>query len=413
MIPHDWTSPPATRNGRGDGLYGTTAGNAAAAARTADHGRTNDRGIDVQVQVAAVIAGADALHAEVGVSSRRQQCREFTGGAAERRQPAAGRLLPERHPGAERVSGKVEKDGKPPQRHVTKHAPGYETSACGTLVVMTEPFAVRFAQARDRCGPLVLGADPHGSVLEKWGLADTPDGLERFADIVLAAATGTVALIKPQSAFYERHGWRGIRVLTRLVESARANGILVILDVKRGDVGSTNDAYAQAYLGDGAAIEADAITVHPYLGLAGMGAFIDRAHKAGACLLVVTRSSNPEGRAVQAARASTGNSVEQQLLHDIGALNASLAPGEIGPVGAVIGPGTIDLPLDLTAANALFLAPGIGAQGASMDDVARTFAACPDRVMPSASRSLLAAGPDPATLADAAARLNDQFRAVL
>jgi orotidine-5'-phosphate decarboxylase len=109
--------------------------------------------------------------------------------------------------------------------------------------------------------------------------------------------------------------------------------------------------------------------------------------------------------------------VEQQLLHDIGALNASLAPGEIGPVGAVIGPAAIDpplgLPLDLVAANALFLAPGIGAQGASPDDVARTFAACPDRVMPSASRSLLAAGPDPAGLADAAARLNDQFRALL
>jgi orotidine-5'-phosphate decarboxylase len=83
----------------------------------------------------------------------------------------------------------------------------------------------------------------------------------------------------------------------------------------------------------------------------------------------------------------------------------------------VIGPAAIDpplgLPLDLVAANALFLAPGIGAQGASPDDVARTFAACPDRVMPSASRSLLAAGPDPAGLADAAARLNDQFRALL
>jgi orotidine-5'-phosphate decarboxylase len=276
-------------------------------------------------------------------------------------------------------------------------------------------FAARFAAARARYGPLVLGADPHGPLLSAWGLTDDADGLERFTDIVLAAAKGTVGLIKPQSAFYERHGWRGIRALTRLVESAKAEGILVVLDVKRGDVGSTNDAYAQAYLGPGAAIEADAITVHPYLGLAAMGTFVDRAHEAGACLLVVTRSSNPEGRAVQAA-VRHGRPVEQQLLDDIRALNEKLQPdGGIGPVGAVIGPGPIDPPLgaSLAVANGLFLAPGVGAQGATPDDVARTFAVCPDRVMPSASRSLLAAGPDTTALRDAAASLNEEFRRLL
>src|SRR6266567_7085654 len=139
---------------------------------------------------------------------------------------------------------------------------------------MTTPFAARFAAVRDRFGPLALGADPHDQVLRKWGLADDADGLERFTDVVIAAASGTVGLIKPQSAFYERHGWRGIRTLTRLAETARAEGILVILDVKRGDVGSTNDAYAQAYLGDDAAIAADAITVHPYLGLAAMREYV-------------------------------------------------------------------------------------------------------------------------------------------
>ncbi len=277
---------------------------------------------------------------------------------------------------------------------------------------MTDPFAARFAAVREKFGPLTLGADPHGPVLEKWGLSDSPDGLERFTDILLAAAKGTVGLIKPQSAFYERHGWRGIRALTRLVETARGEGILVVLDVKRGDVGSTNDAYAQAYLGPGAPVEADAVTVHPYLGLGAMGAFVDRAHRAGSCLLVVTRSTNPAGRAVQAATRD-GRSVEQRLLDDIKALNARLAPGGIGPVGAVIGPAPLDPPLDLAAANALFLAPGVGAQGATPGDVARTFAACPRRVMPSASRSLLAAGPDPAALADAAATLNAQFRALL
>jgi orotidine-5'-phosphate decarboxylase len=276
-----------------------------------------------------------------------------------------------------------------------------------------QPFAVRFAAARARYGPLVLGTDPSGQLLERWGLGDSPDGLEHFIDIVLEAAVGTIGLIKPQSAFYERHGWRGIRALARLIAVARGENLLVILDAKRGDVGSTNEAYAQAYLGKGAPLESDAITVHPYLGSAAMGALVDRAHQAGSCLLIVTRSSNPEGRAVQAARDDGGHTVEERLLGDIAALNATLASGRTGPVGAVIGPAPINPPLDLASANALFLAPGVGAQGATPADVARTFAACPERVMPSASRSLLAAGPGPAALRGAAAALNDEFRTLL
>jgi orotidine-5'-phosphate decarboxylase len=278
---------------------------------------------------------------------------------------------------------------------------------------MADSFADRFAVARDSYGPLVLGADPHGELLARWGLTDDADGLERFTDIVLGAAAGSVGLIKPQSAFYERHGWRGIRALTRLTTAARAEGLLVILDVKRGDVGSTNDAYAAAYLGDGAPLRADAITVHPYLGLAAMGEFVGRASAAGGCVLVVVRSSNPEGRAVQSAAGNGGMAVDQRLIADIGALNARLAPGTLGPVGAVVGPAAVDPPLDLAAANGLLLAPGVGAQGASPADVAATFAACPGRVMPSASRSLLAAGPGVAALRGAAARLNEEFRGLL
>ena len=173
---------------------------------------------------------------------------------------------------------------------------------------MADSFAARFAAVRARCGPLVWGLDPSGDLLDAWGLGDSADGLDRFADIMLDAAVGTVGLVKPQSAFYERHGWRGIRTLQRLVADARAAGLLVILDVKRGDVGTTNDAYAEAFLGAGAPLEADAVTVHPYLGLGAMNAFVSRARDAGACLLVVTRSSNPEGRAVQAARGPGGRS---------------------------------------------------------------------------------------------------------
>ncbi len=278
---------------------------------------------------------------------------------------------------------------------------------------MPDSFAARFAAARASAGPLVWGLDPAADLLEAWGLGDSPDGLDQFADIMQLAVPGVVGLVKPQSAFYERHGWRGIRTLQRLIAALRGVGLLVILDIKRGDVGSTNDAYAEAYLGKDAPLAADAITVHPYLGLGAMGTYVSRAAQAGSCLLVVTRSSNPEGRVIQAAQARAGSSVEADVLRQIRELNDRLAPGRIGPVGAVVGPTHIEPELDLAEARCLFLAPGVGAQGATPADVARVFAACPDRVMPSASRSLLSAGPDVSKLRDTAAALAAEFHAVL
>ncbi len=266
---------------------------------------------------------------------------------------------------------------------------------------------------RAKFGPLAWGLDPSGELLGSWGLGDSPDGLDRFADLMLDTVPGVVGLVKPQSAFYERHGWRGIRTLQRLLAGLRSAGLLAVLDVKRGDVGTTNAAYAEAYLGPGAPMEADAMTVHPYLGLGAMDPFVTLAHESGACLLVVTRSTNPEGRAVQAACGDDGLSVEAALLAEIGRLNGELAPGQVGPVGAVVGPAHLDPALDLVAANAIFLAPGVGAQGATTDDVARTFAACPDRVIPSASRSLLAAGPDKPALQAAGHVLADELREAL
>ena len=144
-----------------------------------------------------------------------------------------------------------------------------------------------------------------------------------------------------------------------------------------------------------------------------MGSFISRAHESRSCLLVVTRSSNPEGRSIQSAVGASGQSVEAALLKEIGDLNAKLAPGEVGPIGAVVGPTHMDPRLDLPAARALFLAPGIGAQGATPADVAEVFAACPDRVIPSASRTLLSAGPDTSRLRQTAAALADEFREAL
>jgi orotidine-5'-phosphate decarboxylase len=280
---------------------------------------------------------------------------------------------------------------------------------------VTVSFADRFAALRGGPGPLVFGLDPSGPLLEAWGLGDDPAGLDRFAGVVLEAAAGSVGIVKPQSAFYERHGWQGMRTLTRLVAEARSAGLLVVLDAKRGDVGSTNDAYAEVFLGEDAPLRCDAVTVHPYLGLGAMNAFVERAQRTGSCLLVVTRSSNADGRPVQTALASCGRSVEQLLLGEIARLNGALAPGGIGPVGAVVSPthSGSEGELDLPAANAIFLAPGLGAQGATVADVAETFAACPDRVMPSASRSLLEHGPDVHRLREAIEELAAELRGAL
>ena len=202
--------------------------------------------------------------------------------------------------------------------------------------------------------------------------------------------------MKLQAAFFERHGWKGFRTLQRMISEAQNAGLLVIMDAKRGDVGTTNNAYAEAFLGADAPLGADALPVHPYLGLGAMGTFVlgPRKPPEAACSWV-TRSSNPEGRWVQSATTRSGRTVEADLLVAIGELNARLTPGEVGPIGAVIGPTQLDPELDLVAAHGIFLAPGIGMQGATPANVARVFAACPDRVIPSASRTTARRRPKP------------------
>jgi orotidine-5'-phosphate decarboxylase len=296
--------------------------------------------------------------------------------------------------------------GKGPARRTAAQSHWAKLSAVGS-------FAERFQTARSDFGPLVWGLDPSRRLLQSWGLDDNPDGLDRFVDVVLDAAVGTVGLIKPQAAFYERHGWRGFRSLCRLISDARHAGLLVILDAKRGDVASTNEAYAESYLAEDAPVRVDALTVHPYLGFEPMDAFVEQARRSEGCLLVVVRSSNPEGRALQSAVCEAGGTVESELLRAIGARNADLCPGAIGPIGAVIGPTHIEPELDLRSANALFLAPGVGAQGASPEDVAQVFGGCPDRVMPSASRLLLEAGPDVSKLRYDAQALANRFKDLL
>jgi len=263
---------------------------------------------------------------------------------------------------------------------------------------MADSFGDRVAAAVAATGPLCAGIDPSGPILRDWGLGDDAAGLRAFCAICVDAFTGTVGVIKPQVAFFERHGSAGMMELERLIASARAAGIVVIADAKRGDIDSTAAAYADAWLSDASPLAADAVTAHAYLGLAALLPLVRLAATTGRGVLVVARSSNPEGRSLQQATTSGGPAVEDMILGEIAALNGS-PDVPTGTVGAVVGATLEPSVFPLSQLGGVILAPGLGAQGAGPDEVARRFAGCrPGTVLPSSSRALLSAGPDPAAL---------------
>jgi orotidine-5'-phosphate decarboxylase len=267
------------------------------------------------------------------------------------------------------------------------------------------PFGGRLTTAIDALGTLCVGIDPHGPLLTSWGLTDDAEGLARFADVCLDALAGRVAVVKPQSAFFERHGSRGIAVLERLLAAFASTPTLTLLDVKRGDIGSTMEGYADAYLAKGAPLAADAVTLSPYLGFGSLAPALDAAADAGRGVFVLARTSNPEGAGVQLAVAD-GRSVAQSLVDAAAAQNTGAEP--TGGVGLVVG-ATIDHGLDLSALNGPVLAPGLGAQGAGPADIAARFREVAGPVLPTASRSVLAAGPDAGRLRAAAESLRDDL----
>ncbi len=265
-------------------------------------------------------------------------------------------------------------------------------------------FGARLHDAMTTRGRFCVGIDPHSSLLHEWGLDDDVAGLERFALTVVEAVAPHVSVVKPQSAFYERFGSRGVAVLERVIAESRAAGALVLLDVKRGDIGSTSQAYADAYLDPASPLASDAITASPFLGFGSIDPMIDTARRHDAGVFVLALTSNKEGPEVQHARTDGGDTVAGAMLAHLAHLNADATP--LGDFGAVIGAtiGSSDERLDF---NGPVLAPGFGAQGGTVDDLKRIFGAAARNVLPSSSREVLAAGPDLIALRDAALRGND------
>ena len=271
------------------------------------------------------------------------------------------------------------------------------------------PFGTRLRAATAARGPLCVGIDPHPALLAQWGLPDDLPGLERFTMTVVEALGGGVAALKPQSAFFERHGAKGVAVLEAAVTAARDLGALVVLDVKRGDIGSTMEAYADAYLDPSSPLAVDALTLSPFLGLGSLDPAFDRAAQHGGGVFVLALTSNPQGADVQHARGAGGRTVAGAVLDGLRERNAAAFAGEpLGSYGAVVG-ATIGSTEEQLAVGGPLLVPGIGAQGGTVASVRAVFGAAVADVLPSISREVLAAGPDPASLADAAARAAGEF----
>lgn len=260
-------------------------------------------------------------------------------------------------------------------------------------------FAQRLADQQAAFGPICVGVDPHASILEAWGLPDNPAGLTRFSEIMAEAFAGQVASIKPQVAFYERHGSRGMAALEGLIGTFREAGTLVISDAKRGDIGSTMAGYADAWLGDGP-FGSDAVTLSPYLGVGALKPAFEKAaeNDRGAFVLAIT--SNPEGTSVQGAG---DPAAAQCVLNELGEANGRYWPGQPGSLGAVIGATAGERisswSIDVNVLAGPVLAPGVGAQGATVQQ-AQVVAGSNLLCVP-VSRAILRAGPDVAGLKNA------------
>lgn len=267
------------------------------------------------------------------------------------------------------------------------------------------PFGDRLAAAFDAHGHLCVGIDPHEHLLKEWGLPLSAVGAYDFGLRVIEACAGRIGIVKPQVAFYERFGSIGFRVLEDVLVEARKAGLVVIADVKRGDLGSTLEAYAEAWLRPGSPLEADAMTISAYQGFGALEAPLEFAENAGKGLFVLSATSNPGAVTLQTAviqrESQAGKTVAGGLASRVAGWNREHHAGDrLGSIGVVLG-ATIDLAdvgidLDELAATppAPILAPGFGYQGADPASVRDIFGVAADQVIVAASRSILSAGSD-------------------
>lgn len=253
---------------------------------------------------------------------------------------------------------------------------------------MPEGFAGRLSGVIAAKGRLCVGIDPHASVLDAWGLPDSAHGARELGLRVVDAVAGHAGVVKPQVAFFERHGSAGYAALEVVLSAARMAGLLVIADGKRGDVGSTVDAYGEAWLTPGSPLEAHAMTAVAYQGLGSLDGVIARAESAGKGVFVLAATSNPEAGQTQRAVRDDGRNVGAGVLHDV---RVRTSPA----LGVVIGATVRLAEAGIDAADLVgvpVLAPGFGVQGAQLARIDELFGPAAPNTLANVSRSVLGAG---------------------
>lgn len=267
---------------------------------------------------------------------------------------------------------------------------------------MSVTFGSRLRASLDAYGPLCVGIDPHAALLDSWDLPQDADGVRTFGLRVVEATAGQAGVVKPQVSFFERFGSRGYAALEDVLAAARAAGLLIIADAKRGDLDTTMAAYGDAWFGTGSPLEADALTLSPFLGPDSLGDVLGRAIAAGKGAFVLGATSNPDGEIVQRARtvdsrSAADESVARRIAREIAALDpVAREDSTLGSIGLVIGAtierGRFGLDDEILAGIPI-LAPGFGAQGAEAEELTARFGALSGNVLASESRSILSAGP--------------------
>ncbi|MEJ6019639.1 orotidine-5'-phosphate decarboxylase [Corynebacterium sp. H113] len=276
------------------------------------------------------------------------------------------------------------------------------------------PFGDRLLDTTEQRGRLCVGIDPHPSLLEAWELPVNVDGLKTFTNTCVEAFADTAALVKPQVAFFEAFGSGGFAVLEQALADLSSGGALTLADAKRGDIGSTMAAYAQAWLSDDSPLAADSVTVSPYLGFGSLDPALEMAEATGRGLFVLAATSNPEGASVQTAVVTREDgeqrSLSQLIVDSASSVNKrSMAAGaRAGSVGVVVGATLVESP-DLDELSGPILLPGVGAQGAGAEDVNRLVGASARLALPSVSRGILKTGPSVQALREAVARIASEF----
>ncbi|HIV56934.1 MAG TPA: orotidine-5'-phosphate decarboxylase [Candidatus Stackebrandtia faecavium] len=278
-----------------------------------------------------------------------------------------------------------------------------------------ETFVKRWQGLAEARGPLCVGIDPHPQLLQAWGLRDDVESLRRFCRGMVSALATRVAAVKPQSAFFERFGSAGVAVLEETIAQCRNAGALVIVDAKRGDIGSTMHAYAHAYLHPDSPLCADAVTLSPYLGVGASEPAYELAHEYGRGLFLLALTSNPQGLTIQRARLEDGRTVAQSVIDEAAARNIGAAPcGNLGVVVGATVPDCRDVTdsgdataHDLSALNGPVLVPGMGTQGGQPHDLPRVLGTALPWAIPIYAREIARQGPNEdemrAAVADAAA----------